>query len=125
MQLEQSAEIKVTPIHHVESTGFDGQYIEHLDIGHLAFADVDKSRDRTAQIQQRVQLYRRLGAAERCPIEQAQTQVDGGRVQGVDSGIELQPSLLLGIEIASPSDQAHGQRVINTPVALVQRIRDA
>ena len=57
----QPREVHIAPVHHVEGTGFDGQDIQHLDIVQLAVADVDERRDRTTQIQLRVQLDGCLG----------------------------------------------------------------
>ncbi len=141
MQLEESAEVQITPIHHVKSPRFDGQDIEHLDVAHLAIADVNEGRDRATvstsqarkslenclplvQVQQRVHLHRCPGSAKRRPIEQAQTQVDSRRVQRVDSRIEFQPGRLLGVKIASMQNQAHRQGVIDVPIALVQCVRE-
>ena len=123
MNLVKPVEVQITPIHHVKRPCLDGQYVEHLDVAHLAIADVNEGRNRTTQIQQRVHLHCRLGAAKRRPVEQAQTQVDGGRVQCVDRRVELQPRRFLGVKIAGAQDQAHCQRMINLPVALIQRVR--
>ena len=123
MYLEESPEVQVTPIHHVKRSRFDRQDVEHFDIAHFAVADVNEGRDRSTQIQQRVHLHRRLGAAKRCPVEQTQAQVDGGRIQRVDRRIEFQSRRFLGVEISGSQDQAHRQRVINLPVALVQCVR--
>ena len=81
MQLEEPSEIQIAPIHHVKCSRLDEQDVEYFDIAHLAIADVNKSRYRTTQIQQRVHFYRRFGTSKRRPIEQAQTQVDDSRVQ--------------------------------------------
>ena len=123
MQLEESAEVQITAIHHIKSPRFDGQNVEYIDVAHPAIADVNESWNRAAQIQQRMHLYRRFGAAKRCPVEQAQTQVDGGRVQCVDRRIESQSCRFLGVEVAGSPDQAHGQFVINAPVPLIQSVR--
>jgi len=57
-------------------------------------------------------------------VEQAQAQVDGGRVQCIDRRIEIQFRRFLGVKIAGSQDQAHGHRVINAPVPLVQCVRE-
>ncbi len=58
-----------------------------------------------------------------CPIEQTQAQIDGGRVQCIGRRIDTQPGLFRGVDIARSFDQTHGQRVIDTPIPLVQRVR--
>jgi DNA-directed RNA polymerase specialized sigma24 family protein len=54
----------------------------------LAVADVDEGRDRSTQVQQRVQLDGRLGRTKWRPLEQAQTQIDGAGVQRVDRSLD-------------------------------------
>jgi hypothetical protein len=56
------------------------------------------------------------------PVEQAQAQIDGGGVQRINARIEFQQRRLLGIQRSGSRDQALSQRVVDAPVALVQRI---
>ena len=84
MHLVQPRKVQIASVHDVESTRFDGQDIEHIDVSHLAVADVNEAGNAATQIQQRVQLDGRLGGTKRRPIEQAQAQVDGARIQGID-----------------------------------------
>ena len=75
-----------------------------------------------AQVQQRVQLDGGLGRAKRRPVEQAQAQIDGGGVQRIDTGIEIQHRRLLGIQRPGAGDQPLSQCMVDAPVAQVQRI---
>ncbi len=124
MKREESAEVQVTAIHHVKGTGFDGQQVQHVDVAQLAVADVNKGRNRTAQVQQRMHLHCRLGRAKRRPVEQTQTQVDGGRIQRVDRRVQRKPRGFFGIQVAGAHDQTHRQCMINAPVAQVQCVRE-
>jgi hypothetical protein len=85
-----------------------------------AFMSGSAARNRSCQ--QRVQLDGRLGGAKRRPLEQAQTQIDGGGVQRIDAGIEFQHRRLLGIQRSGPHDQSLSQRVVDAPVSLIQRV---
>jgi len=124
MHLEEPTKIQITPIHHVKRARFDRQNIEHFDIAHLAIADVDKGGNGSAQVQQRMHLHSRLGAAKRCPVEQAQAQVDGGRVQRIDCRVKFQTRRFRGIKVACSNDQSHRQIVVDAPVSLIQRVRE-
>ena len=73
---------------------------------------------------QRVQLHCRLGPAKRCPIEQAQTQLDGGGIECVHRRVQIDLQRFFGIEIPRTNDQVHGRIVIDAPVRVVQRIRE-
>ena len=83
---------------------------------------MDESGDCASQIEQRVHLHSRLGRSKWCPVEQTQTQVDGGGVQRVDGGIEINAHGLFDVELPGLGNQAYGQRVINAPVPQIQCI---
>ena len=122
MHLVQPSEVQVAPVHHVEGARFDGQDVQHIDLVHLAVADVNESGDGATQVQQRMHLHRRFGGAKRRPIEQAQTQIDSGGVQRVDGSIQIDVQRVFGVETSGALYQPHGQFVIDAPVSKVQRI---
>ena len=122
MHLIQPREVHVAPIHDVKSPSFDGQDVEHLDIAHLAVADVDEGGNRASQVQQRVHLHRRFGGAKRRPVEQTQAQVNGGGVQRVNGSIDVDVQRLAGVQISGARHQPHGQCVVDTPVAQTQGV---
>lgn len=117
VQSEQPTEIQITPIHHIERTGFDRQYIQHVDIAHLAIRDMDESWNVAAQIQQGMQLDRRLGGAEWCPWKQRQTQVDGCGIQGVDGIVQVDTEAVVAVQLARMPDEQGGQVRPDAPVA--------
>ncbi len=51
MHSEQTPEVQVTPIHHIEAASFYRQEIQDIDFIQPATTDVKKSRDSAAQIQ--------------------------------------------------------------------------
>ena len=122
MQFVQPGKVQIATIHHVKGTRFDRQDVEHVDIAHLAVADVDESRNSTAQIQQRVHLHRRLGRTKWRPFEQIQAQVDRGGIQRVDCRVEFDAHRFFGIEFPGAHNQAHEESVIDEPVPSVQCI---
>ena len=100
MYLVEPVEVYVNPIHYVKRPGLDGQDVEHFDVAHLAIADMNKGRDCATQVQQRMHLHRRLGAAKRRPIEQTQAQIDGGRIQSVNRCNEFRYQRVFRVEVA-------------------------
>ncbi len=70
-----------------------------------------------AQVQQRVQLDGPFALAERRPGKERQTQVDDGRIQGIDRLLQFDPEGLGGIERARRRDQPLGEVGIDPPVA--------
>ena len=109
MQREQATEIQIAAIHHIESPGFEGQHIQHVDIVGLAVRDMNESGNVATQIQQSVQFDCRLGAAERCPWKQRKTQVDGRRIQGVNGIVQIDAKAVVAIKLACAPDEQCGQ----------------
>lgn len=70
---------------------------------HFTVADVNESRDTSAQIQQGVHFHGRLGRTKRCPVKQAQAQIDGGSIQRVEWRWTIQPQILVGVRFARPA----------------------
>jgi hypothetical protein len=58
-----------------------------------------------------------LGFAKRCPVEQAQKQIDGGGIQWVASIFEIELQVLVQIKLASAPDQKRSQVGSDSPVA--------
>ena len=84
MQSEPASEIGETPIHDVKAAGFWYQDIEHIDLVHLAVADVNEGWNVAAQVEQRMHLDRRFCLAKARPRENAQAQVDRRGVECVN-----------------------------------------
>jgi len=57
MHREQTLEVYVAPIHHVEGPGFHGQDVQHIHIVQLAIADVNERGDRAAQVQRLADIH--------------------------------------------------------------------
>ena len=64
-----------------------------------------------------MQLDGTLVAAKLGPGEQRQTQIDGGRVEGIDGLRQLHSERLVAVEIAGAADQHLGKVAVNAPVA--------
>lgn len=57
------------------------------------------------------------------PRKQCQAQVDVGRVERINRVHQFQAEAVVGIELACHLDQAKGEILVNTPVAVVVGIR--
>ena len=117
MHLEKASKVQVASVHDVERSWLQNQEVQHIDLVHLAIADVDEGRNRASEVQQGVQLDGCRGFAKRCPVEQAQTQIDGGGIQCVDRVLEIEPQVLVQIKLASAPDQNCSQVGPDSPVA--------
>ena len=117
VEYEQSGEVEVAPIHHIECAGFDKQDIQHVDIAHLSVRDVDERWNVAAQVQQCMHLDRRFRRTKRCPWKKRQTQVDGRCIQSVDRVVEVDAEAVVAIQLARTTDKHHRQVFPDMPVA--------
>jgi len=122
VQPMQSCEIHIAAIHHVERPGFRNQLIEDVHVVELPVADVNEAGDVAAQVQQRVHFHRGLGRAKRRPWKQRQRQIDRCGVQRVGGVRQIDPEGLLGIQLASNTDQTLSEVGVDAPIARGVRI---
>ena len=119
MQTVKPREIQIAPIHYVESPGLDVQEVEHIDLVHLAVADVDKGGNGATQVEQRVHLDRCLGRTKRRPTEQTQAQIDSCRIQGVDRVGQIQPQIFVAVELAGAPNEQSRQVGPDAPISRI------
>ena len=123
---KQALEVQVSPIQQVVGTRLEIQQVQGVDLVRLAIGDVNERGYRAAQIQQRVQLYSRLVRAKRRPWIHGQAQVDGGGIEGIDRGIQVDSKRLLRIQRPRHCDQMLGEIGIDLPgpssVCIGQRV---
>ena len=75
-----------------------------------------------AQVDQRVQLDRRLGRTKRRPRKQRQAQIDRGGIERVDRFLEVHPEGLVEIEPARNTNQVLREFCVDAPVARFVRV---
>ena len=113
VQCVKSREVDIRFVHHVKRASLDiallAEDIEYFHIVHFSIADVNKTRNRSLQIYQSMKLDRCLGSSKRCPIEDAQTQVDRRRIQRVNGRAhqrrKLRTRRFVGVKRTRRSDQ--------------------
>ena len=82
-------EIDVGAVHHIVGPGLDVDPVERMDIVHLAIGNMDECWDIAMQVEQRVHLDGGLVPAEFGPGKQREAEIDGGRIERVEAGIEI------------------------------------
>ena len=91
----------------------------------FASGNADKRGDVTPQLQQRVHLEGGLVPAELGPGEQREAQIDGGRVQSVETLIEIHADRIAGVQRPRDANQDLGEIGIDPPVAeAIKEIRN-
>ena len=123
MHLIQSGKVDVCLVHHVIGANLDVallcEDIQDFDIVHLAVADVNKTWDRSTQIHQGMKFDGGFCRTKRRPRKQAQTQIDGGRIQCVNGcahqRFELGAGRVVGVKRTSHANQMMRQIGKNLP----------
>jgi hypothetical protein len=116
VQRVQAGEINITAVHDVDGTGLGEQHVQRMNVVQLAVGYVDEARDIAAQIKQRVHFHGSFRRTEVRPGEHRQAQIDGRRVQCVDSTRQLHTQTVASIEAPGLRNQPLGKRSIDPPV---------
>ncbi len=117
MQDEPASEIGEATIHDVKAAGFGYQDVEHIDLVHLAIADVNEGWNIAVQVEQRMHLDGGFGGAKARPRKDAQAQVDSRGIECVDCLLQFSCKAVAGVKRSGGLDQAHGEVGVDAPVA--------
>src|SRR5574340_959032 len=112
----QPLEVEIAPVHHIEGARLGQQDVEHIDVVQLAIRDENERWNGATQVQQRVQLDRRLGIAKRRPWKQRQAQIDGGGIQSIDRVVQIDGQGVLGVQAPRDPNQRLGKLAMDTPI---------
>ena len=88
-----------------------------MHVVQLAVGNMDEARNVALQVEQRMHLHSGLGGAEVRPRKGRQAQVDGRRVQCIDSVRQFQAQVLAGIQCPGLTDQPLRKVGMDAPVA--------
>src|SRR5437867_8529276 len=117
MQPKQSLEVEVAAVHDIEGASFRSEDVQHVDVVELPVADVYEAGDRSAQVEQSVQLDRRLGLAKRDPGTQRQAKVYGGGIQRIHGVGQIHCQRFVRIKSPGDGNEGLSELVVNAPVA--------
>jgi len=117
MERVKPGEVQVGAVQDVEGSWFECDLIEHVDVVDFGVGDEDDGGDVALQIEQGMKLDSAFVLSELCPGEEGKTQIDDGRVQGVEGLIELCCKGFLGVELSGLADEELGEIGVNLPGA--------
>ena len=100
-----ASKIGEAPIHDVKAASFGYQDVEHIDLVHLAIADMNEGWNVAAQVKQRMHLNGGLGGAEVCPGKDAQAQVDGRGIERIHCLFQLDSKAVAAVKLSGSLDQ--------------------
>jgi len=117
MKSEEAAIIDVAAVEDIKATGFGYEIVQGPHIVRFPVCNLDKRGDRASQIEKGMEFDGRFGATKNGPREKRQTQVDGGRIEGIDRVFEFESQIFAGVKRAGLSDEDLGEVGIDAPIA--------
>src|SRR5580658_8525229 len=100
----------------VEGAGLRENLIEDVDVMYFAVGNADKRGDIAMQVEQRVHLDRAFVLAELRPRKQRKAQVDGGRIQRVQTLIQFEADWVGNVKRSGEADQDLGEVGVDSPI---------
>jgi hypothetical protein len=107
----------------VDRSGLRQNFVVDVDVMHFSIGNADKRGDVAVQVQQRVHFDGGFVLAKFGPGKQRKAQVDGGRVQRVQTLIQLDADRIGRIQRPRDSDQHLSEVGVDAPVMRVVGIR--
>ena len=113
--------VSIAPIVNNDGPGGEVQFPGDFDIRDLSLAQDGKLGKVPVVVQEQVQFDGSLGPSEMSPIKDAQTQVDGGRIEA--NQFVFEPEFLLSWKLTSTSvEQPTKEMLIKLPGAMLIRV---
>ena len=113
---EKSIEIDIGSIDYIDAPCLKNNLIEEVDIMHFSSADSDKNRDRALNLHLSMNFDSGLGLSKMSPWKQRQAQINSGGINSINHLVEIQISLVGGVQTLSFSNKNLSQSLVNTPV---------
>jgi len=117
MKRKETSEIEIASIENVKAAGFRKEVVQNPDVVCFSIGNLDKRRDRTSQIEKRVELDRAFALAENRPRKKRQTDVERGRIEGIDGVLQFQSQILVGVKSPGLGDEDLSEIGIDAPIA--------
>ena len=88
----ETGQVEISSVKHIAGQRFVSEPVHCVDIVDLGIGDVVEHGYLRDDVNLRVNLDARLGAAKLCPLEHRHTEVDCGRVDGIESAVQFKLS---------------------------------
>ena len=85
----ETGQVEIPSVKHIAGQRLVCEPVHGVDIVNLGIGDAVEHRYLRDDVDLRVNLDARLGAAKLCPLEHRHTEVDGGRVDGIEPAVQL------------------------------------
>ncbi len=116
--VEETEEVKISLIHHIDGTHFYAEFIQHPDIVNGSICEIDECGDVAAQVEKRMHLHTSLCFTESGPWTELQAEADSAAVEGIDRIVKVKPEgRIISIERPNSLNKNLTEVPVDTPVA--------
>ena len=115
----ETRKIEIAAIHDVDGPRLDDQLIEDIDIVNFPVVTITTEGMLPLQIQEGMEFYCALVFSELCPGEKRQTEIDGGRIQGIYRLFQFDAEGVRGVKFSGFRDEDLSEVGINTPIPVL------
>ena len=109
--------IEITAVEDIKAARLRNEIVQNPHVVRFPICNLDKRRDRASQIEKRMELDGAFALAEYGPRKERQTQVDRGRIEGIDGVLQFEAQIFVGIKSTGLSDEDLGKVGIDAPIA--------
>ncbi len=120
----QALQVDVPAINHIVAAWIHGYLVEGEHVAVCGLFQTGKSGDVSSQIQQEIELHRRLGTLPLCPRKELQAQIDDRGVQSEQVAIKIDRKVHRLIRPARTLHQKRSQVGKQAPIAILVCIGD-
>ena len=117
MKGKETTVIDIAAVEDIEAPRLGDEIVEDPHVVRFSICDLDKRGDRASQIEKGMELDGSFVLAENSPREKRQTQVDHGRIEGIDGVFEFHSQIFAGVKSAGLGDEDLGEVGIDAPIA--------
>src|SRR5262249_51964731 len=113
----KTRKVHITAVHDDVGAWLSNDPIQCLNIMNFAVRDIDKHWDRTLDVDHGVEFHGSFGTPKVSPRKQSQTQVDRGRVQGIEGSLKIESQVRIGVERPRNLNQSLREIGVDSPIS--------
>ena len=117
-EVKESEEIDITFIQKIDSSHFNTEIVQSLDIVHRSICKVDIDRKITSEIKERMHLDTCLSRSEFSPRTELQTETYCTAIKGIDHIVNIEPEWIFRIQRTNSLDKGLSKVTVDTPIPL-------
>jgi len=116
VEIEEPPEIEISSVDKIERPRHRNEDVHDIDFVSKRIGNMNEFGDIPPQVEQHVQLDRRLGGTEVRPWKKRQAQIDRRGIEGVNRRVQVDSKILVGIERLGFLNENLGDVGVDAPV---------